>query len=124
MSYGKRYEKTPLKIMDNEIEKFDVYVLSKTGQLIKTYKIQSTRDYNHLMANLHHYIPFNQYYRNKMWFEERGIKQKLILLPIALHEQVHNIAVHNLSDDDFKRKYGVTRDKLIFRRGRVYEEID
>lgn len=56
------------------------------------------------------------YDKNKEWFEERGIKQKLILVDIPLHEQLHYQAIHNLSDEEFKNKYKVSRDILIYRK--------
>lgn len=102
--------------MNEDIKKYPIFIL-KNGELVRTYKIKSTNDYNHYTHNLHHYIPKQQNYeKNKGWYEERGIGQKLILLPIPTHEQVHNQAVHNLSDDDFYGYYKISRWELVFNR--------
>lgn len=102
--------------MNNDIKKFDIFCLTPLGKLKQIYNILSTADYNHYQYNLHHYIPKQQYEKNKNWYEERGIKQKLILVPISLHEQIHNQAVTNLSDDDFYGFYKISRWELIFNR--------
>lgn len=102
--------------MNEDIKEFDIFILTKSGQLKKINWIKSTDDYNHYMLNLHHYIPRHDFNKNRKWYEERKIKQKLILMPISMHEQVHNQAVHNLSDDDFYGWYKVDRWELVFNR--------
>lgn len=100
--------------MNNDIKNFPVYFLNN-GKLVEIF-LNSTKDYDHYICHLHHYIKKQDYDRNKEWFEERGIKQKLILLPIPCHEQVHFQAVKNLSDAEFENKYKISRWKLIFSR--------
>lgn len=102
--------------MNADIKEFDIFLLTPSGKLKQTFNILSTADYNHYQFNLHHYIPKQQYEKNKSWYEERGIKQKLILVPITLHEQIHNQAVTSLSDDDFYGFYKISRWELIFNR--------
>src|SRR5574344_644579 len=86
--------------MNEDILKYPIFIFRK-GKLIETELIKSTDDYNHYVYNLHHFIPKQQYEKDKQWYEDRGIKQKLILVPISMHEQIHNQSVHNLEDDDF-----------------------
>lgn len=106
--------KMPLKIMDREIEQYPVYVLGRRGRLVRTQRVHSTRDYNHCLIHLHHYIPYNEYWKHYQWFKDRGIEQKLILLPIPMHEQLHYIAISNLSEKEFEEEYGMPRSELIF----------
>lgn len=101
--------------MNEDIKKYPIFYYRK-GKLLKADDIFSTNDYNHSTHNLHHYIPKQHYDKNKSWYEERGIKQKLILMPISMHEQVHNQAIHNLSDDDFYGWYKIDRWELVFNR--------
>lgn len=105
--------KIPPKNMNKEIEKYPIFFINTSGQLIRTYKIKNTQDYSH-SYNLHHYIPYSDYERNKKWYEERGIKQKLILMSIQLHEQLHNQAIKNLSDSEFLARYKISKYELIF----------
>jgi hypothetical protein len=63
---------------------------------------------------LHHYIKQQDWKRNQKWFEERGIEQKLILMPVQVHVDLHNCI------SNFKEKYNIDRSKLIFNR-RSYE---
>ena len=102
--------------MNEDIKKYPVFYYYKGKILSAEDMIFSTADYCHTTHNLHHYIPRSQYEKNKSWYAERGIKQKLILMPISMHEQVHNQAVHNLSDDDFYGWYKVDRWELVFNR--------
>ena len=100
--------------MQEDIQRYPIYGLSD-GRLIPL-SIENIKQYNHYTHNLHHFIKKGEYTRNKQWYDERGIKQKLILLPIYLHEQVHLQAVKNLSDTEFMEKYKISRWELVFNR--------
>ena len=101
--------------MNDDIKDFGVYGLTHNGELVPL-DVHSTDDYNHLTHQLHHYIKQQEYKREKPVFERLGIKQKLILLPIYLHEQVHNTAIKNLTDQEFKQKFKISRWDLVFNR--------
>lgn len=100
--------------MQEDISRFPIYGLSD-GKLIPL-SIENLKQYNHFTHNLHHFIKKGDYARNQKWYDERGIKQKLILLPIYLHEQVHLQAVKNLTDEEFENKYKISRWELLFNR--------
>ncbi len=102
--------------MNEDIKEFDIFILTKSGQLKKIDWIKSTDDYNHYMLNLHHYIPRHDFNKNRKWYEERKIKQKLILMPIVTHEAVHNIGIKNYSDEEFKARYKISKWDLLFNR--------
>ena len=97
-------QKLDKKTMNEDIKKYPVYIITKAGQLKRVFYIQSTDDYNHYLYNLHHYIPKSQFVGNEKWYQDRGIEQKLILMSIQLHEQVHNQAIKNLSDEEFENR--------------------
>lgn len=101
--------------MNEDIQKYPIYGLNN-GRLFRIYNIHSTRDYNHYMYSMHHYILRKHYEDNIQWYKDRGIEQKLILLPIYIHEQVHNIAIKNLSDEDFEKYFKINRNKLFYKR--------
>lgn len=101
--------------MNEDIALYGVYGLTMYGELVKV-PIYSTDDYNHYTHHLHHFIKQQDYKQNREWFEQRGIKQKLILLPIQLHENVHYRAIKNLSNKEFKEKYKISRHDLVFNR--------
>lgn len=107
--------KPTLKEMNAEIVRYKTYLLTNKGRL-KEINLCSVGDYNHNKMQLHHFILFRDYLRNKEWFDENGIEQKLILMPITVHEQVHQQAVKNLSDDEFLYRYGISRWDLLFSR--------
>ena len=96
-----------------ELYKDSVFFVNKLGGLSKIY-IDSLADYNHSEYELHHFIQFQAYKQNPEWYEQRGIKQKLILVSKTLHEQIENRAIRNLTDAEFERKYKISRWKLIF----------
>lgn len=99
-----------------DLKLYPVYGLSHRGELVPLPHITSTMNYNHLTHHIHHYIRQGAYAGNKDWYDRRGIKQKLILLPIWLHEQVHNQAIKNLTDEEFEEKYKISRWELVFNR--------
>ena len=100
--------------MNEDIALYGVYGLTMYGELVKV-PIYSTDDYNHYTHQLHHYIKQQDYKKNREWFTERGIKQKLILLPIWLHLAVHNSpASNNITDEEFYKHLKINRWDLIF----------
>lgn len=100
--------------MNDDIKKYPVFGLCQEG-LVKI-ELESTDDYNHFTHHLHHYIKQQSYKGNKQWFDDRGIEQKLILMPVNVHLQVHLIANKNLTDAEFKKKYHIGRWELLFNR--------
>lgn len=101
------------KNMAKEIERYDIYLLNKNGKLIKTY-ISSLNDYNHNMYELHHYIPYQAYVQNPEWYQERGIKQKLILVSKICHEHIEDRGIKVLTDEEFYKKYKISKWDLRF----------
>lgn len=95
-------------MMNDDIKKFPVYGLSTQG--LVPIEIHSTEDYNHYTHHLHHYIKQQDWKRNKEWFIERGIEQKLILMPVQVHVDLHNCI------SNFKDKYNIDRSELLFSR--------
>ena len=100
--------------MNEDIQKYPTYALSIQG--LVPIEIFSIADYNHNTHQLHHFIRQGAYNGNKKWYDDRGIHQKLILLPNYVHEQVHNTAVKNLTDEEFKDKFKISRWELLFNR--------
>lgn len=101
--------------MNEDIALYGVYGLTHRGELVRV-PIFSTDDYNHYTHHLHHYIKQQDFKKNKTWFNERGIKQKLILLPVWVHEQVHYSAVKSMTNKEFKEKFKISRYDLVFNR--------
>lgn len=95
-------------MMNDDIKQFPVYGLSTQG--LVPIEIHSTEDYNHYTHHLHHYIKQQDWKRNQKWFEERGIEQKLILLPVQMHTDLHACV------SNFKDKYNIDRAELLFNR--------
>ena len=103
--------------MNEDLKTYPVYALMTNGLLYKLDYIKSTSDYNHSTHHIHHYIKQQEYNRNKQWFDDRGIKQKLFLLPVWLHHIVHNDpAGANLTDEEFFNKFKISRWDLLFNR--------
>ena len=66
--------KIPPKIMNREISLYKIFALVK-GQLKAVHWINDTNDYDHFQFELHHYIPYSIYERNKEWFQARGLSR-------------------------------------------------
>jgi hypothetical protein len=100
--------------MNEDIQKYPVYALSQNG--LVPIEIFSIADYNHQTHQLHHYIRQGAYNGNKEWYDKRGIEQKLILLPVWIHNQVHLTGIKNLTDEQFEEKFNISRWDLLFNR--------
>ena len=101
--------------MNEDIAKYGVFGLTHTGELVRV-PVFSTDDYNHYTHHLHHYIKQQDYKRNKEWFDKNAIRQKLIILPIHIHEIIHNQGIKNLTDSEFEQKFKISRWDLVFNR--------
>ena len=102
--------------MNEEIEKYPIYMLNTQGRLFQIYSIKKTNDYDHNRFALHHYRPYQAFIQNPQWYEERGIKQKLILISHICHEHIHNMGIKNLTDKEFEQKYKISKWELIYNR--------
>lgn len=103
-------------MLDEDLKKYPLYCIGYGGAIMPCTWITCKEDYNHDVMHIHHFIKKGEYKRNKAWYDERGISQKLFYLPIWLHEQVHLQAVKNLTDDEFIEKVGISRWELLFNR--------
>jgi len=115
----------PIKDMAKEIERYkdSTYLLNPAGKLIKI-RINSLNDYNHSKCELHHFIKYHAYIQNPQWYEDRGIKQKLILVSKICHEHIEDRGVKILSDEEFEQKYKISRWKLIFNKNHMKEYME
>lgn len=74
--------------MNEDIEKYPVYMVNSTGEL-KQINIESTDDYNHYQFELHHFIPKSLRKTDLKRYNELEHLQKLILLPKNIHHTLH-----------------------------------
>lgn len=91
---------------NQEISKYGVFRVEYRKLVFDPF-IQSIKDYNHSIYELHHYIVFQSFSKNKDWYKDRGIEQKLILLPRDVHRNLHTCR------DDFDYK-GFKWFELLF----------
>ncbi len=108
--------KQPIKITNEEIKKYPIYLLNTQGKLIRIYWIKSKDDYDHNKHVLHHYIKYQSFVKNQKWYEEQGIQQKLIFISHICHEHIHDIGIKQLTDEEFEKKYKISKWKLIYNR--------
>lgn len=102
--------------MNTDIKRFPVYQLTPYGALVPIDWIKSVDDYNHSVYHLHHFIQKQHYDKNTQWYKDRDIPQKLILMTIPIHEQLHSQAIRTLSDEEFLKRYRISKWDLIFNR--------
>lgn len=103
--------------MNEDLKQYPIYALMTNGLFYKLENVKSTSDYNHFTHHIHHYIKQQEYKRDKQWFDDRGIKQKLFLVPVWLHMIIHNNPDGMMmSDSEFEEKFKVSRWDLLFNR--------
>lgn len=93
--------------MNDDIKKYGVKMLYN-GKLYPADWVQNTDSYNHYLYQLHHFIKQQSYKRNEQRYKEQGIKQKLILLPVQCHLDLHNCI------SDFEQKWKIKRSELLY----------
>ena len=103
---------TVFKNMNEDIKAFKVYGI-KQNRLVLLPEIVDIHSYNHELCQLHHYIKAQDYKRNKNWFLENNIEEKLILMPTIMHEHLES-PIYGLTDEQFYRKYRIEREILLF----------
>lgn len=108
------------KTLDEDIKEFGVWKLYK-GRLAPAPEIQTKDDYTHWAMDLHHYIKAQSYKRNRLWYIQNGIKQKLILMPRCMHVHLEN-PVYNLSEEKFYNLYHIHKDMLLFNKRKWIDE--
>ena len=97
--------------MNDDIKEFGVHILVPNGRVLKIGFIRSTDDYNHYTHNIHHFIKSTKYHKDKQWYKERGIEQKLILMSIRAHK---DLEIYPIPDEKFFEKYHIERKELLF----------
>lgn len=104
--------KVPPKIMNEEIKKYPVFALTPDGELLQVSFVTSTADYNHYLAEMHHYVPYTDWELNTK--NVRNIvEQKLIILPKACHQHLEN-SDYRMPKDEFERVYKINPEELLF----------
>lgn len=102
-----------IKIMNNEIQKYkgNIYAVVN-GKLVKMPFIDSTKDYDHMMFEMHHYVPFTDWELNTKNVISK-VDQKLILIPKVMHQHLEN-PIYRLSPEKFEQVYGIKPQLLLF----------
>ena len=102
-----------IKIMNNEIQKYkgNIYAVVN-GKLVKMPFIDSTKDYDHMMFEMHHYVPFTDWELNTKNVRSK-VDQKLILIPKVMHQHLEN-PIYRLSPEKFEQVYGIKPQLLLF----------
>ena len=103
---------TVYKNMNEDIKAFKVYGI-RQNRLVLLPEIVDIHSYNHELCQLHHYIKAQEYKRNKNWFIQNNIEEKLILMPTIMHEHLES-PIYGLTDEQFYRKYRIEREILLF----------
>ena len=102
-----------MRDFNEEIKKYPIFII-RNGQIERYYGIESINDYDHSIMQLHHYI--KDYERNKSYYDKNGIEQKLFLIPVQMHEQIHLRGIKTMTDEEFEDTYGISRWDLIYNR--------
>lgn len=108
------------KTLNEDIKEFKVYKI-ENNRLVPAPEIETKDDYTHWLMDLHHYIKANSFKHNRKWYEENGIKQKLILMTRAMHVHLEN-PIYNLTEDKFYKLYHIHKDELLFNKKKWIEQ--
>ena len=63
----------------------------------------------------HHYIKSQHYKKNPQWFEDNGIKQRIINLHYDLHDCLHHRSEKTFMKE-YGDEYGIKRSDLLWNR--------
>lgn len=93
--------------MNEDIKKYPVFLLY-AGSLQKAEWVTNTESYDHYNWQLHHFVKQQEWKRNEKLLKAKGVEQKLILLPIQCHIDLHACI------SNFKEKWGIARNELLY----------
>ena len=108
------------KTLNEDIKEFPIFKIVG-NRLVPAPEITCINDYIHGAYDLHHYIKAQSYKHNREWYEQNGIKQKLILMPREVHVHLEN-PVYNLTDEKFFKRYHIPKDMLLFNKKKWIEK--
>ncbi len=122
-----------IKEMNKEIEKYqgriyyleeclDQYGNKKPPRIKPADWIFNTSCYDHCSFELHHIIKFTHYEQNKNWYKEQGLENCLILIRKLMHQHLEN-PIHELSGEDFYKKYLIHKWELLFDRKNYHQNL-
>jgi len=94
-----------------DLQKYPLFVYE--NGILK--EIEPIDNWNNYKVQIHHYIAQQKWKRNEAKYKAMGLEQKLFIIPIAMHEHLHNTGIKCLSDEQFYKQYGIRKDKLIYR---------
>lgn len=100
------------KDMNKDLQEFPVYKIYG-NRLVPAPEITSTECYNHLFCHAHHFIKDTHYKKNRKWYDDRGIEQKLILMTTQMHGHLES-PIYGMSEAEFLRVYKIPKHELIF----------
>lgn len=93
--------------MNDDIKEFPVYILY-AGKLQEAEWVKETGSYDHYNWQMHHYVKQQTWRRNKEKLKKQGVEQKLILLPIQCHLDLH------ACKSNFEEKWHIKRKELLY----------
>ena len=93
--------------MNEDIKKYPVYIFY-AGNLQSAEWLKDTGNYDHYNWQLHHYVKQQEWKRNKDKLKAKGIEQKLILLPVQCHLDLHACL------SNFEEKWKIKRSELLY----------
>lgn len=93
--------------MNDDIKEFPVFLLY-AGTLQNADWVTNTESYDHYNWQLHHFVKQQEWKRNADKLKAKGVEQKLFLLPIQCHLDLHACLT------GFEDKWGISRDKLLY----------
>ncbi len=104
----------------NDTHKFPFYRLEGSPQK-GWQKIQFDEHpewWNRCVVQAHHYVEKHLYNAEEAWYIERGIEQWLVLIPRAMHDDLHSA----MSDERFFKRWKIECRELLFNKDRWLEE--
>ena len=109
--------------MNTDIKNFKVFKILN-GKLVAAPEITDIHSYNHYYFHLHHFVKAQEYKRNMQWYIDNRIEEKLIQIPVLMHEHLES-PIYGLSEEAFYRKYGIRKELLLFNRKKwIAEQVE
>lgn len=111
---------TVYKTMDEDIKAFKVMKVVG-GRIKPAPEITDITSYDHFWWQLHHYIKAQSYKRNKKWYDNNGIEEKLILMPVLMHQHLED-PIYGLDEVGFYKRWGIRKELLLFNKKKWIEQ--
>jgi hypothetical protein len=97
--------------MNDDLEKYELFGISKYGKLYPVIEVRTTADYNHFLFSIHHFVRKSMRKNYPDDYAKFEKYQKLIIMPNQM-----NLDLETMGEANFLKTWNIPKYDLVFSR--------